>query len=138
MTPARATALLERYFAGETTLAEERDLQIYFRDAADVPPELASYAPLFAYWDRERQVSAPPRKATRRLNWQRALLAVAAALLLLLAVRGTYLWQQPNLTTFPVAERQPVDWGRYEITDRAEAARTLRAALTLTGELTDY
>ncbi|WP_420458241.1 hypothetical protein [Neolewinella sp.] len=138
MNHARATALLERYFAGNSTLAEERDLQTYFRDTADVPPELASYAPLFAYWDRERQVSAPPRKVTRRLNWQRTLLAVAAALLLLLAVRGTYLWQQPNLTNFPVAERQPVDWSRYEITDRAEAARTLRAALTLTGELTDY
>ena len=137
MNHARATALLERYFAGETTLAEERDLNHYFQ-REDIAPELAPYAPLFAYWDRERQVSAPPRKGTRRLNYQRTLLAVAAALLLLLAVRGTYLWQQPNLTNFPVAERQPVDWSRYEITDRAEAARTLRAALTLTGELTDY
>ena len=137
MNHARATVLLERYFAGNSTLAEERDLQTYFRDTADVPPELVSYAPLFAYWDRERQVSAPLRKVTRRRNWRRTLLAVAAALLLLLAVRGTYLWQQPSLTTFPVAERQPVDWSRHEITDRAEAARTLRAALSLTG-LTDY
>ncbi len=134
MTHARATALLERYFAGETTLAEERDLQTYFRNPADVPPELASYAPLFAYWDQERQVSAPPRKVTRRLNWQRTLLAVAAALLLLLAVRGTYLWQQPDLTTFPVAERQPVDWSRHEITDERAAIRFLKTVLETTSD----
>ena len=133
MTHARATALLERYFAGETTLAEERDLNQYFQ-REDIAPEHKSYAPLFAYWDRERQVSAPPRKVTRRIGWQRTLLAVAAALLLLLAVRGTYLWQQPDLTTFPVAERQPVDWSRHEITDEREAMRFLKTVLETTSD----
>ncbi|CAH0998753.1 hypothetical protein LEM8419_00101 [Neolewinella maritima] len=133
MNHTHATALLDRYFAGTTTPAEEHDLKTYFR-TADVPAELAPYASLFAYWEQQGAITAPPRKLTARPGLRRTLLAIAAALLLLLAVRGTYRWQQPGLTTFPVAERQAVDWSQHEITDEKEALRFLKTVLTTTSD----
>lgn len=41
--------LLTRYYAGETTLAEERQLRDYFRDIPNVPESLQAHAPLFQY-----------------------------------------------------------------------------------------
>ena len=132
MKPETAHQLIERYFAGETSLVEERQLQDYFR-GPDVAPTLAAYAPLFRYWEQERRVAAPVRKAkVRRLP--RLVLAVAAALLLLLVARVVHQYQRPPLGSFPVAERQPVDWSRYEITDEKEAVRFLHGVLKTTSE----
>ena len=129
MTPNRAHQLIERYFAGQTTLEEERALRHYF--AGEVAPELLRYAPLFTYWTQEAAVSAPPgvRRVVRRRTLFRYLSGVAAAALLVLAVWLTDRWQQPRVSTFPVAERQAVDWSRYEITDEREALRFLKEVL---------
>ncbi len=127
-----AHQLIERYFAGETSLTDERELQHYFR-GPDIAPTLAAYAPLFRYWEQERSVAAPARSAgVRRLP--KILLAIAATLLLLLVARVVHQGQQPHLTTFPVAERQPVDWSRYEITDEKDAVRFLHGVLKTTSE----
>ncbi len=132
MTHQTAHQLIDRYFAGETSLAEERQLQAYFR-GPDVAPTLVPYAPLFRYWEGERQVAAPVRPAkTRRLP--KIVLALAAALLLLLVARVVHQGQQPHLTAFPVAERQPVDWSRYEIRDEQQAVRFLHSVLKTTSE----
>ncbi|MCP9236900.1 hypothetical protein [Lewinella sp. JB7] len=126
----RARALIERYFAGETSLAEERELRAYF-GSDHVDPELRKYVPLFGYWKRERSITAShPKRSPRRLP--QLLLAVAAALLLLVVVRN--IRPAPTVTAFPVAERQPVDWSRYEVTDEREALRILRGVLKTTAE----
>ncbi len=127
-----AHQLIERYFAGETTLAEEGALRDYFR-SGNTAPELDAYAPLFRYWELEREVTAPVRKARAR-RLLRVVLAIAAALLLLLVARIVHQSQQPPLSSFPVAERQPVDWSRYEITDEKEAMRFLHGVLKTTSE----
>ena len=132
MNTQQATALVERYFAGQTTLAEERTLAAYFA-GGEVAEELRQYTPLFAYWQQQRTIIAPAKAPTRR-RLPRALLAVAAALLLLLVANVVHRQQQPALTNFPVAERQPVDWSRYEVTDKDEALRILKTALQLTGD----
>lgn len=133
-----AELLLERYFAGETTLEEERSLRAYFR-AGDLHPDHEPYRDLFAYWTVAAQVQPPtPRlvvptrsKPRRRQPVLRWMTAAAAAALLLLAGN---LWfnDNPSLTDFPIAEQQKsttVDWSRYEVTNEREAYLVLRAAL---------
>lgn len=44
--------LLERYFEGETSAAEERQIRAFFA-SEEVPEHLAAYKPLFAYFDEE-------------------------------------------------------------------------------------
>lgn len=129
-----ATTLVERYFAGETTVAEERALATYFA-GNEVAENLQQYAPLFGYWQQQRSIAAPKKKLRpRRLS--RTLLAVAAALLLLLVANVVHRSQRPAITAFPVAERQPVDWSQYEITDEREALEFVKTVLSKTsGEM---
>ena len=44
--------VLNRYFEGETSVAEERELRRFFA-GANVPDHLSAYRPLFAYFDEE-------------------------------------------------------------------------------------
>ncbi|MBB4079655.1 hypothetical protein GGR28_002280 [Lewinella aquimaris] len=127
-----AKELMQRYFAGETSLAEEKELRTYFQ-SENVDPTLQPYIPLFRYWEVERAVVAP-RRPTKTRRLPRILLAIAAALLLVLVARFAQLSTAPAVTAFPVAERQPVDWSRYEVTDEGEALRILKAVLKTTSE----
>ena len=133
MNHAQANELIERYFAGETSLEEEARLKAYFRTDT-VAPELRRYAPLFRYWDEEATILAPARPKGRRKHLYRRLLAVAAALLLLVTVQFVHQRQAPKISTFPVAQREPVDWSRHEITDEKEALRFLKTVLKSTSE----
>ncbi|WP_116127716.1 hypothetical protein [Lewinella sp. IMCC34183] len=130
----RVTELIERYFDGTTTLKEEADLKAYFL-REDIDPALEVYAPLFRYWVRESEVRAPQRiRKARPRRLPQLLLALAAALALLLVARTVHRWENPKVTTFPVAERQPVDWSRHEITDEKEAMRFLHGVLKSTSK----
>lgn len=42
--------LLERYFEGETSAAEEKLIRAFFA-SGEVPEHLAAYIPLFAYFE---------------------------------------------------------------------------------------
>ncbi|PPK87804.1 hypothetical protein CLV84_0757 [Neolewinella xylanilytica] len=133
MKHAQATELIERYFAGSTSLEEEAALKAYFRNG-DVAPQLQHYAPLFHYWEAELATTAPPKRTAPVRKLPRRLLAVAAAILLLLTVQFVHRQQAPDVTGFPVAQRQPVDWSRHEITDEKEAMRFLKKVLKNTSE----
>ena len=128
MTVNNANESLERYFAGETSLAEEADLRAYFT-GGDVHPTLVQYAPLFAYWDLAA-TAKPPLKTKPRRHLGRWLSTAAAAVLLLFAA-NTWLHQQPEINDngFPIAQAKTIDWSKYEVTDEKEAYRVLRAAL---------
>lgn len=51
----RVDFLLEKYFLGETTLAEENELKQYFR-SEKISEKYAQYKPLFAAFDEELKV----------------------------------------------------------------------------------
>ena len=46
--------LLEKYFQGETTIAEEKQLKAYF-SSNDVAPHLAKYQALFGYFETQKE-----------------------------------------------------------------------------------
>lgn len=134
-------ALLDRYFAGETTLAEEARLRAYFQ-RPDVPPEWLPYQPLFVYWAAEREqvpsarfdarlATAPPQPPLR-VAWRRPArlrrLAVAAALVAALTV-GYAVWPVAQAEDKAVAA---IDWSEYEPKDEAEAMRQIQVALSKT------
>ena len=53
--------VLNRYFEGETSVAEECELRRFFA-GADVPDHLSAYRPLFAYLMRRLQRSTIRQK----------------------------------------------------------------------------
>ena len=90
-TPDTATAreLVDRFFLGDTSLAEEQALYAYFAQE-DIDPRLASYAPMFRDLAAARLASTPaeagrqPLRKRRALTWRR----IAAAAAVALAVAG--------------------------------------------------
>lgn len=57
----RINDLIEKYFAGETSLEEEKILRGYF-NGSNIDPRLLSYAPLFQFFEREKTVVFPDAK----------------------------------------------------------------------------
>ncbi|ALM48356.1 hypothetical protein AMR72_05240 [Flavobacterium psychrophilum] len=85
--------LLNKYFDGETTIAEEKDLKLYF-SSPNVAPQLEQYKPLFGYFSNEgkQQFDKPlPLKAKKRNG---AWLSVAASVVLLGGMLTFYNTQQ--------------------------------------------
>jgi uncharacterized protein YfaS (alpha-2-macroglobulin family) len=81
----KAKALLERYFEGATSLAEEQALLRLFAEG-DVPPQLKPYSALFAFYAAEKKVVPPaPASSAGARRW--AFAAMAAGVALLLAVK---------------------------------------------------
>lgn len=86
--------LVNKYFDGETTCEEERELRKFFTQEK-VPEDLKMYGPLFAFFEEENrqqttrnEVTAPlPRKTvTFRIRLTYALSGIAAGLLLLMGI----------------------------------------------------
>lgn len=86
--------LLDKYFEGETTCEEERELRRFFTEE-EVPEHLQVYRPLFAYLNREATSMAGPEekpkeqphgKPSRFYRIFYTISGVAAGLLLLLGV----------------------------------------------------
>lgn len=124
MTHATAKALLEKYFVGETSLPEEAELRDYFR-AGDIHPDIAQYKAMFNYWDAAAEIKAPAKRRRLPVRW----LSAAAAAIALLFATNFWLREDTQVSDFPIAAAQPVDWSKYEITDEKEAYKILRAAL---------
>ena len=126
--------LTEKYWAGETTLEEEKALKKYWLEQKNgsEPPTLLH---LFQYYEKEknRQYSRsieqviPSNKEAKitplRHSWWR----IAAAILLILAVGiGINHYLQPTDN-----QRLSSYWATKEIKDPKEAYRKTRAALLL-------
>ena len=84
--------LLEKYFEGDTSAAEEKWLRAFFA-STDVPEEFLPYKAMFAYFDEEIAVAKKPAKRFFIRPAYRILLGVAASLLILLGVYGTWFLQ---------------------------------------------
>ncbi|MEL6812980.1 MAG: hypothetical protein AAFP76_16770 [Bacteroidota bacterium] len=86
--------LLEAYFEGNTTLAQEQELRVHFR-SEELPPHLEVYRPMFMGFDiareetSEREFTLPePKKRNRFWN-----LSIAASLLLAVGI-SAYMFTQ--------------------------------------------
>lgn len=63
--------LLERYFEGETSAVEERQIRVFFA-AGEVPEHLAVYIPLFAYFDEEIERKVAVQQDKTSLKFEQA------------------------------------------------------------------
>ncbi|RZJ71799.1 hypothetical protein [Flavobacterium sp.] len=101
-------SLLNSYFDGETTLAEERVLQEYFSQP-NVAQHLEQYRSMFGYFVKEREqrfdgaLPLEPRKR-KSVAW----LSVAASIVVLLGI-GTFAYNNLNAPT-----TAPKELGTYE------------------------
>ncbi len=93
--------LLEKYFDGNTSIAEENQLKNYF-SSADIAPEFAPYKPMFSYFSHAKNESSniglPQEQRKNRTAW----LSIAASAVVLLGVGLMFFNQtkQEDLGTF--------------------------------------
>lgn len=105
--------LLEKYFQGATTIAEEKQLKAYF-SSNDVAPHLAKYQMLFGYFETqkgtqyEQKLPLQPRKQ-RNVKW----IGIAASFVVLFGLATFY---------FYPSEPKHEDLGTYDNPEEALAA----------------
>lgn len=102
-------ALLERYWEGETSLEEERQIKAYFT-AGQVDVRLLPLAPMFQAIREEQgiQLTTKPKTAVMRpqmYQWQAFGIAASVALLL---CAGWWLFRKPDLGKTEMAAQQPI------------------------------
>ena len=91
----RIEKIVEKYFEGETSSAEEKELKVYF-SSSNVAEHLKQYQPVFGYFAQakgeilNKELSLPTKKQNV-VVW----LSIAAAVVLLLSV-GTSLYFASN------------------------------------------
>lgn len=119
--------ILEKYFEGETNIAEENELRTYF-SSTDVAQHLQQYQPLFQYYNAEKEqkieLKSPlnliSQTKNRKLKW----LSIAASIVVLIGA-GTF-------TFFNYNNSQQQDLGSYDSPEEAFAAT--QKALNLLSE----
>jgi hypothetical protein len=86
--------LLEKYFQGETSIAEEKELTNYF-SSPDVAQHLEQYKPLFGYFSLAKEQKTTheiphfPSKRTKKRSF--VWVSLAASVVVLLGI-GTYVY----------------------------------------------
>ncbi|WP_165041720.1 hypothetical protein [Dysgonomonas sp. ZJ709] len=83
--------IIEKYFDGDTSLAEEKMLRNYFLQA-DIEERHRVYAPMFNFFAEERKetTETKPKKAKKRFSLY-AWSSIAACILLLAVMRLAYM-----------------------------------------------
>ncbi|MES2748429.1 MAG: hypothetical protein V4648_08615 [Bacteroidota bacterium] len=120
----RIEKLIENYFEGETSSAEENELKVYF-SSPDVAQHLEQYKPIFGYFSQakaQQYTATIPLKAKKRNNV--AWLSIAASVVVLFGI-GTFMYTN---------EKQVVsdDLGTYD--DPEIALAETQKALTLVSQ----
>jgi len=113
--------LIEKYFQGETSIAEEKELRSYF-SSQNVAPHLEQYKAMFGYFTEAKQqefkqeIPQPTKK--RKVMW----LSIAASIVVLLGM----------VTFFMINTNQPVtqnELGSYDNPEKAFAETQKALAL---------
>jgi len=116
--------ILEKYFQGETSIAEEKELKEYF-SSPNVAQHLEQYKPMFGYFSQVKEQKStqeiPLKTKKRNVAW----LSIAASAVVLLGV-GTYFYVSEKNTTQVVAQSE---LGTYD--DPEEALAATQKALAL-------
>lgn len=85
--------LVNKYFEGETTCEEERELRRYFT-SEDVPEGLRAYRPIFAYFEEEAKQNKKSRTEGKTRNIRQRLIyafsGMAAGILLAIGIASLY------------------------------------------------
>ncbi|NMH26110.1 hypothetical protein [Flavobacterium solisilvae] len=95
----RIEILIEKYFEGETSIAEEKELKAYF-SSSDVAQHLEQYKPVFGYFSQAKQeqftalIPLKSRRKQKRLAW----LSVAASVVVMLGI-GFFAYQNTSEPT---------------------------------------
>ncbi len=147
--------LLDKYFAGETSLQEEKQLKDYF-SYSDIHPDFEEYAPLFRFFNdaggvqlsdnfddklMERLQSKNNLPKSVKTNKKEAKIfrlnlknisRIAAAIVFVLA--AFYFYEKPQVDNQQVAieEQAPIDWSKYEVKTEEEAYQVTLMALKKT------
>lgn len=93
--------LLNRYFDGDTTCEEEREIKRFFREE-NIPEEFEVYRPIFAFIEEEtKQHSKPAEEENESFKRGRryfihTLSSIAAGLLIILSIAGIKHIHQPD------------------------------------------
>lgn len=116
--------ILEKYFQGETTIAEENQLKEYF-SSPNVAQHLEQYKPMFGYFSQVKQQKTtqeiPLQTKKRNVAW----LSIAASAVVLLGI-GTFYYVSEETATPVVAQSE---LGTYD--DPEEALAATQKALAL-------
>lgn len=80
--------VLEKYFQGETSIAEENELRDYF-SSSNVLPHLEQYKPMFDYFSQTAAQKFAPEIPLRSKKRTVAWLSIAASVIVLLGI-GTF------------------------------------------------
>ena len=117
--------LLDHYFEGATSIAEENELRNYF-SSTNVAPHLEQYKPLFNYFldakEQQFQREIPQLLESRDEKRSLAWLSIAASVVVLLGIGTYFYWNTTNST-------QNQDLGTYD--DPEIAFRETQKALAL-------
>jgi hypothetical protein len=91
--------LVNKYFEGETTCEEERELRRYFT-SEDVPKGLQAYRPIFAYFEEEAKQNKQSRTEGKNKNIKQRLIYAFSGMAagILLAIGIATLYQQYDTT----------------------------------------
>jgi len=95
----RIEKLIDKYFEGETSIAEENELKVYF-SSSDVAQHLKQYQPIFGYFSqaKEQQFTQEIPLLTKSRDNKRNVvlwLSVAASVVVMLGV-GTFMYFESN------------------------------------------
>lgn len=125
----KADKLLDKYFAGKTSLEEEKWLQEYFNSEAEIPPDQVYAADMFRFFRLEAATEylENERPATRyRRGSLLKVASIAAAILILIA--ALIFLQKP-------AERVAYAYiNGFPITDKETAMQETEKTLALVSE----
>jgi len=116
--------ILEKYFQGETTIAEEKELKEYF-SSPNVAQHLEQYKPMFGYFSQVKQQKSTQNIPLKTKNRNVAWLSIAASVVVLLSI-GTYFYVSEKNTAPVVAQSE---LGTYD--DPEEALKATQKALAL-------
>lgn len=133
--------LLEKYFEGETSLTEEKELKTYF-NGKDVEADLKPYQGLFQFFIKEKDIVFPEQEDISPIQLYKTATTTATkptkvrqlyvkitriAAVLLLAVCAYLLLPNAKVEQ----KQQAINWEQYEISDEDEAVEKTIAALRL-------
>jgi len=116
--------ILEKYFQGETSIAEENELKEYF-SSSNVAQHLEQYKPIFGYFSQVKQQKSthevPLQTKKRNVAW----VSIAASAVVLLGI-GTYFYiSEKNVA--PVTAQSEL--GTYDNPEKAFAETQKALAL---------
>ena len=114
-------ALLEKYFEGETSIAEEKELKDYF-SSSNVAPHLEQYRQLFGYFAKAKEGKFKQKVSLNSEKRKVAWLSIAASIVVMLGI-GTYAYFNTNTAN------ESKELGTYD--DPKEALEATQKALAM-------